>query len=176
MNLTRVTAPLSVYFDRSAIPAGVLEAAAARGSAVHAACAAYAKGLPIIVQNGAVPFFASFRAWFDRYVERALFVEAEFSDTTTYLITGHPDLVAELTDGRVVVVDYKTPAAESSAWRAQVAAYCYLCKPIVGPCDGMALMLDRDGGPARGIAYKNQAIDFANYLAALQAWRAFGNS
>ena len=174
MPIVRVTAPLGVYFDRSCIPAATLEAAAVRGTAVHSACAAFAKGLPVMVDQDAKLYFDSFRGWFGRYVKRALYVEEEFSDLLTYLITGHPDLVCELADGRIVVVDYKTPQAESKTWRAQCAAYCWLVKPAVGPCDGMALMLDRDGKPAKGIHYKNQAEDFANYLAALQAFRAFG--
>lgn len=173
LTMVRVTAPLSVYFDASKIPPEVLEYSQSRGTEVHAGCAAYARGLPVIVTNGAYPYFSSFRAWFDKYVRRVLFVEAEFWDTNCYLITGHPDIVCELTDGRIVVVDYKTPQTESKAWKSQVAAYCYLVRAVVGPCDGMALILYRDGKPARGIPYKNQAEDFANYLAALQAWRAF---
>lgn len=173
MQLISVTKPLSIYFDKSSIRADVLEAATERGIRVHQTCAAYARGLPVMATDGFL-YFQSFQNWFDKYVKRALFVEAEFSDPSVYFIVGHVDLVAELTDGRIVVVDYKTPAAESRTWRAQIAAYCYLVKPVVGDACGMALMLEGDGGPAKAIYYTNTAVDFAAFVAALTAYRHFG--
>jgi len=171
MKMIRVTEPLSVYFDKSAMRPEVLERASIRGTAVHTACAAYARNLPVFTSNGSAPYFESFRNWFDKYVRKALFVEAEFSDPECYGIIGHVDLVAELTDGRVVVVDYKTPVAESKLWALQISTYCHLVKPVVGKCDGMALMLSGEGKPAKAIAYKYQASDFAVFLAALTVWR-----
>ena len=173
MRLISVTTVLSPFFDASKIRHDVLEFATRRGSAAHSACAAYARNLPVFLTDGAEPYFESFKNWFDRYVKRALFVEAEFSDPNTYGIIGHVDLVAELVDDRIVVVDYKTPAVESASWRAQLAAYCYLVKPVVGEVEGMALMLSGEGRAARAIHYKQQASDFANFCAALQAYRAF---
>jgi len=173
MKLISVTTALSPFNDFSAVPPDRLEYATRRGTATHAACAAYARSLPVFASNGSAPYFESFRNWFDKYVKRALFVEAEFSDPSVYGIIGHVDLVAELTDGRVVVVDYKTPVAESATWRAQLACYCYLVKPIVGQADAMALMLSPDGSAARAIHYKQQASDFAAFLAALSAYRYF---
>ena len=172
--MVRVTAPLGVFFDKDSIPARTLEAASDRGRAVHAACAAYAKRLPVILENGSYPYFGSFREWFDKYVKRVLFVEQEFRDDTTYHILGHPDLVAELIDGRVVVVDYKTPQAESRTWAAQVATYCYLVSNrIGGVVHGMALILSDSGGAARAIPYQYKATDFAAFCAALTAYRYF---
>jgi hypothetical protein len=170
MKLIRVTEPLSVYFDKSAIRPDVLEAASARGAAVHQACAAYARSLPVFETSGYL-YFQSFKNWYDSYVRRALFVETEFSDPACYGIVGHPDLVAELTDGRIVVVDYKTPVVESKTWALQIAAYCHLVEPVVGKCDGMALLLSPQGNPAMAISYKYQASDFAVFLAALTVWR-----
>jgi hypothetical protein len=143
---------------------------------VHAACEAYAKGLPhFSMMQEAEGFFTSFRVWFGMYVKRVFFSEAGFYDPATYGIVGHPDLVAELADDRVVVVDYKTPAVESRTWRAQIAAYCYLVKPAFSGRNvcGMALMLDKSGGPARAKTYQPEAGDFAAFLAALQAYRWF---
>ena len=172
MRLISVTTVLSPFFDASKIRPEVLEFAKTRGTEVHQACAAYARSLPVFETSGYL-YFQSFRNWFDRYVSRALFVESEFSDPHVYGIIGHVDLVAELVDGRIVVVDYKTPVVESATWRAQLAAYCYLVKPVVGEVAGMALLLSPDGNAARAIHYKHQASDMANFLAALQAWRAF---
>ena len=173
MRLVSVTTVLSPFFDASKIRPEVLEYASRRGTAVHSACAAYARNLPVFFMDGVGPYFASFREWFDKYVKRVLFVEAEFSDPNTYGIIGHVDLVAELTDGRIVVVDYKTPAVESASWKSQISAYCYLVKPVVGEVESMALMLSGEGRAARAIHYKQQASDFAAFLAALSAYRYF---
>ena len=168
MKLISVTTVLSPFNDFSAVPPERLAAAAQRGTEVHQACAAYAKGLPVFQLSN---YFDSFRTWFDKYVKRALFVEAEFSDPSVYGIIGHVDLVAELVDSRIVVVDYKTPVAESKTWPLQVSAYCHLVEPLVGKCDGMALMLSGEGKPAKAIAYKYQASDFAVFISALTVWR-----
>ena len=173
MKLISVTTALSPFNDFSAVPPDRLEYATRRGTATHAACAAYARSLPVFASNGSAPYFESFRNWFDKYVKRALFVEAEFSDPSVYGIIGHVDLVAELVDGRIVVVDYKTPVAESKTWALQISTYCHLVKPVVGKCDGMALLLSPEGNAARAIHYKNTASDFAAFLAALAAYRAF---
>ena len=173
MKMLSATQVLSPFFDASKIRPEALEFAKTRGTETHAGCAAYARSLPVFLSDSAAPYFDSFRNWFDRYVKRALFVEAEFSDPHVYGIVGHVDLVAELTDGRLVVVDYKTPVVESRLWKSQLAAYVYLVKPVVGDADAMALMLSQDGSAAKAISYKNTAVDFANFLAALQAYRAF---
>jgi hypothetical protein len=171
LKLISVTRVLSPFNDFSQVPPDRLEFAKQRGTDVHAACSAYARNLPVFASNGSAPYFESFRNWFDKYVKRALFVEAEFSDPSVYGIIGHVDLVAELTDGRVVVVDYKTPVAESKSWALQISAYCHLVNPIVGKCDGMALQLSPQGNMARAIHYKYQASDFAVFLSALTVWR-----
>lgn len=173
MELVSVTQPLSVYFDRSAIHPDRLAWASQRGTEVHRACAAYANGFPLVTTGETQGYVASFVNWFDRYVIKALFIETEFTDPKIYRIKGHPDLVAELSDGRIAVVDYKTPVSESKTWRAQLAAYCYLVKPIFGNAGGMALMLSPDGSAAKAINYQYQTEDFANFIAALQAYRAF---
>ena len=171
MKMISVTTALSPFFDASKISPDVLEFAKTRGTETHQACAARARGLPVFLSDSARPYFESFRNWFDRYVKRVLFVEAEFSDPNIYGIVGHVDLVAELVDGRIVVVDYKTPVVESRTWALQISAYCHLIEPIVGKCDGVALMLSPQGGTARAISYKYQAADFAVFLAALTVWR-----
>lgn len=175
MRMVRVTEPLGVYFDRGGIPDRVLEAAAARGTACHAACAAYARRLPVLVDEAARPYFDSFRAWFDRYVKRVLFVEEAFEDSEVYFIQGHPDIVAEMIDGRVRVIDYKTPQIESRTWRAQCAAYRWLVSRRLKTDDinAMALILSANGGAARGIPYQYESEDWAAYVAALTAFRYF---
>ena len=99
MKMLSVTQVLSPFFDASKIRPEVLAAASQRGTEVHQACAAYARSLPVFLSDSAAPYFDSFRNWFDKYVKRALFVEAEFSDPHIYGIVGHVDLSGG-TDGR----------------------------------------------------------------------------
>jgi len=175
VDMVRVTEPLGVWFERGGIPDRVIADAAARGTAAHAACAAYARRLPVLVDDAARPYFESFRVWFDRYVKRVLFVEEAFEDREVYFIKGHPDIVAEMIDNRVRVIDYKTPQAESKTWRCQLSAYRWLVsrRLRVEDIDAMALILSANGGSARGIPYQYKAEDFAAYVAALTAFRYF---
>lgn len=173
MKMLSVTRILSPFNDFSQVPPDRLAAAATRGTEVHHACAAHARGLPVFLVEGQ-PHFESFKRWFERYVKRVLFVEDDFADTHIYFINGHPDIVCELTDGRIVVVDYKTPVAESRLWRSQISCYCYLVAPVLGCMpEGMALMLNGKGKAAKGKLYQYQAEDFACFLAALTCYRAF---
>lgn len=175
MKILSVTQVLSVFFDKTAIDSRALAAAAQRGIDVHLACAAYAKMLPMLFVHEAIEgYVISFRRWFDRYVKLAVAVEVEFVDTKIYYIKGHPDLVAQLIDGRWVVPDYKTPRSEARTWRAQLAAYRYLVKQALNiDCEPMALRLDPDGGEAKASLYKTESADFAAFVAALTAYRYF---
>ena len=173
MQSLSVTRVLSPFNDFSAVPPDRLELASKRGQAVHAACAAYARRLPIFYPDGSQGYVESFINWYDAHVKRPLFIEAEFSDPRVYKIHGHPDLVCEMADGRIAVIDYKTPAAESRTWRSQLAAYIYLVKPVVGDAVGMAVRLPREGGEARVSVYERSAEDFAAFVAALTAYRYF---
>lgn len=121
-------------------------------------------------------YFQSFKTWFDQYVDHVFFVEAEFSDPDLGF-HGHPDIGARLIDGRCVIPDYKTGAVESPTWRAQIAAYRHLANLRHGGIflAGMALMLRKDGRPAKGILYQDSPADFALFLSALNCWRGFLN-
>jgi len=80
MKLLSVTKVIISIRRLLAVTPDRLAFAAERGSAVHGSCAAYARRLPIILPDNAVPYFESFRGWFDSYVRRAIFVEDEFID------------------------------------------------------------------------------------------------
>lgn len=177
IQLVRVTAPLSVYFDKSCIPAATLEAAAIRGTNAHAGCAAYARRIPVIISDEARPYFMSYKQWFDTYVSEVLFVEAEFTDPLVWFLIGHVDLICRLRDRRVVVVDLKTPQACKASHWGQVAAYRYLADTVIKTDDGFPLILDKDGGPAK-VPERKESWDFywASYLGALQGYRAFAEA
>jgi len=169
-----VTTVLGVFADFGFIRSEVLEAAIARGNAVHAAAATYAGGMYVPpLPREYRGYFDSFKGWFDSRVRRVIFIEKRLYNVV-YYFDGQPDLGCELADGRLVVVDYKTPAAESPTWKAQIAAYCDLAEDeFGGDWDGMSLRLRRDGKPAIANVYDSHGNDFAAFLAALTAYRYF---
>jgi hypothetical protein len=119
-------------------------------------------------------YFDSFRYWFDEYVKEVVFVEERmFNEPFGY--NGKPDLGLILVDGRPVVADLKTPAAEGSTWKGQIAAYCELARSKYGhKFEGLSLRL-RDGKRALANVYKYQEDDYSAFLAALTAYRYFKN-
>jgi hypothetical protein len=169
-----VTTVLGVYNDFNAINPAVLEAAKVRGSAVHRAAACHAAGLFVQPVPGAYRgYFESFCKWFDDYVREVIFVEERFVDEI-FFYNGQSDLGCVLIDGRRVIVDYKTPAAESATWKSQIAAYAELAKKKYPPeFVGMSLRLRADGRPAIATVYEYSKNDYAAFLAALTAYRYF---
>ena len=191
MKYVSVTQALSPYVDFSGIRADVLEAACRRGGVIHAAAASYARGL--WVRSLAPSFhgyFDSFTNWFDQYVDQVLLVEFQLS-CDVYKITGKPDLVCILVDGRFVVVDLKTPISEKPTWKAQCAAYRYLVhehyekRGVVefkgnklkiiqaNYPDCMSLILKGNGQAARAYPYEYADSDFAAFLSARFAYGYF---
>jgi hypothetical protein len=168
--------------DFSGIRADVLEAACRRGGIIHAAAASYARGLWVRpLAPSFQGYFDSFKNWFDQYVDQVLLVEVRL-DCDVYKITGKPDLVCVLIDGRFVVVDYKTPISEKPTWKAQLAAYRYLVqkywqeKPNMLKAnypDCMSLILKGNGQPARAYPYEYADSDFAAFLSARFAYGYF---
>lgn len=174
MKIFSVTTVLGAFTDFSTVRPDVLEAACERGTGVHRASAAYAAGLYVPpVPEGWRGYCESFTRWFDSSVAQVIFIEERFFDPTFYF-DGQPDLGCVLVDGRRVVVDYKTPVAESPTWKSQVAAYCELAMQKYPPgFEAMALRLRKDGRPARATTYDYSQNDYAAFLAALTAYRYF---
>lgn len=161
----------------------VLEAAADRGTEVHQACALHARNLFVTAFSSPdrEGYFNSFVEWFDKYVVEVFYVEHEFIDEA-FGFLGHVDLVCLLVDGRLVVVDLKTPAAESKTWRLQLGAYKYLVfthlhkngfKYQVVDC--MSLRLMKTGKEAKAVVYEEGINDFAVFLSCLNVHRFFNS-
>jgi hypothetical protein len=174
-----VSVTRAIPHDFSGVSPEVLEAAAKRGTDVHTACAAYMNNLFIpdsVLFGDRVGYFESFKRWFDKYVKRVFFVEHEFK-CDRFKFLGHVDLVAELVDGRLVVVDLKTPAALVKTWRLQLAAYRYLVseelrkKKIKTKIDCMSLQLMKDGRAAKAVPYLDNENDFVVFLSCLNVYR-----
>lgn len=175
-----VSVTQAIPHDFSGVRPEILEAAAQRGTDVHIACSAYVKNLFVsdsVLYGDRVGYFDSFRRWFDKHVSRVFYVEHEFrSDRFKFL--GHVDLVAELIDGRLAVIDIKTPAAEVKTWRLQLAAYKYLVNQELygkgvqrGITDCMSLRLMKDGRAAKAVCYQEHADDLAVFLSCLNVYR-----
>jgi hypothetical protein len=172
-----VTTALKVWSDFSMIRPEVLAYAAARGTAVHAACAAYALGLFVpVLPDDQQGFFTSFKDWFTKYVAEVYFVEQELTDKTLGFY-GHPDIGCRLVDGQKLVIDYKTPAVWQDTWKAQCAAYKHLAD-IKGPVkyDGCAVnQLRKDGSTAKVTPIEDPDAQFSLFLSSLNCTLAWGN-
>ncbi len=174
-SLPSVTEVLGVFADFSQVPEDVLAHAAARGTRVHAACAAILEGLwappPEPEWAG---YVESFRAWLPVVAEVVL-VEAELVDEAIGYC-GHPDLICRLRGDRgLTVVDLKTPAVKSKLWAAQLAAYKRLAEANGhAPIDRVGtLRLKANGSPPIFDEFQHSERDFAAFLSALNAYRWF---
>lgn len=168
--------------DFSGIDPDVLEAAAQRGTDVHNAAAAYARGLYVPgfkLDSDRRGYFRSFSNWFDKYVKKVLFVEKEFH-SKAFGFVGHIDLVCDLIDNRRIVIDLKTPATLSQTWRLQLSAYhhvvCeyYVNEGVPADCiniECMSLRLMKDGREAKAVVYNRELNDFTVFLSALNVYR-----
>lgn len=187
MKYFSVTKVLQPFADFSKIPPHVLAYAADRGTRVHRICLnVYAKGIPVMnVPDDCYGFFLSFTTWFDQYVAEVLHIEKEFVDRR-FGFVGHVDMICLLNDGRIVIVDLKTPAIESPSWKLQLAAYreavnqefCVQAagqQPIEVPAKNgcMSLLLNKDGKRAKASVYQYSNDDFAVFLSALNVYRYF---
>ena len=174
MKLLHVTEVLGKYVNWSRIPDRRLYEACQRGQIVHAACGASALGGYVApLPDAYAGYFKSFRRWFDHNVKRVLMAEQTLTNGN-FCFTGRPDLVVELINGLVLLVDLKTPLAESKTWRVQLAAYWYLLdKPKIITVDSSAsLRLKPNGAEAVAVRYDDWLADFDIFLSALNAHRA----
>jgi len=170
MILPSVTQVLSPWSDFSGIRPEVLAHAAERGTAVHAACAAYAQGLwvPSLDEECHGPF-ESFKLWFNRTVDVVLCCEKQFIDEGLGF-TGTPDLVVMLKgETASLVVDLKTPVSVAKSWAPQIAAYRHLTKADRAG----TLRLSKTGLVPIFNEYQPKGEDWQAFLNCLGAYRYF---
>lgn len=171
-----VTTVLSPFADFSRVRPEVLEHAAQRGTKVHALCEAYAQGLWIPrIDEECAGYFDSFKRWFDATVVEVLAQEVELVDEQKGYM-GHPDMICRIKgDNDAVMIDLKTPAAQSPAWRLQLAAYWRLGTLAGYPITRSgSLRLKKDGSRAIFNEYTgSHAHDLNVFLNCLAAWKYF---
>lgn len=122
---TRVTTVLYPLSGLHLIPQFILKAAAKRGEIVHSICSSIVEdmGYPEYEEKYS-GYIESFKKWNDgkKHIDKPPRLYCD-----TYLITGEPDNIYE-EDGKLILVDWKTPKNESKTWISQGSAYSYLCK------------------------------------------------
>jgi len=166
-SVTEVLAPWS-RFDR--VPAAILESAAARGTAVHAACATIARGGVPVVAPEIQGYVDSYYLVFEQ-VQEVLLVEEELIDTLTGYV-GHPDQIV-VVRGKPVLWDLKTGPLQKT-WFPQMAAYYDLALTRgIAPHRCQAIQLFPDGSTPRAFDLKDRLTAFKAFMACLQAWRYF---
>jgi len=174
MKIYSVTEVLGKYFDWRLIPDAVLALACQRGTDAHTGCSMYDQlGYVFSVPEAARGYVDSFIEWHKRNVFKTLLNEKRLNDKELGF-TGRPDFVFELDTGEIVLVDIKTPLAESPTWKCQLAAYHHLVTEIgkIKLDDTMSLRLHPEGGPAKGKRYGSRRIEYFNYfLSALNSHR-----
>ena len=174
----RVTECLSKYNDFSKIDPLILHNACERGTKVHNYCFLYAKQeyFPEPDDNNIAGFVESFAQFFDEMVEDVIELEKRYYDKD-FKITGAIDAVVRLRGSDVpVIIDYKTPVAESKTWKMQLSAYKWLYDNDLNTKEKskrrIALMLKKDGSFPKIIEYTSPQ-DWELYKAALSLHRYF---
>lgn len=177
MTLPSVTQVLAPFCDFSRVNPVVLERACARGTRVHAACAAIASGLwAPTLHPSEQSYVDSFERWL-ALVDEVVLVEHELIHPV-YQYVGHLDLCVRLRgDDAVRVVDLKTPVTEQATWAAQIAAYAELVRvnKNINPKRNGTLRLSPEGKMPKWHEYKDSARDLQAFLSALAAWTYFKN-
>lgn len=173
-NYPRVTEILDPYVDFSMVPEHILTRATEKGRKVHSICAAICQGLWIPpIPSECAGYVASFRIWFDEYVEKVIFVEKELVDPV-YGYLGHPDFYGRLKSLGMALIDWKTPITIQKAWKVQLSAYRRLLYVETMKVDVVAsLQLDPQGGIPKMVRYEDSALDFNIFLSALMCHNYF---
>lgn len=166
---TRVTDVLYPFSGLKNIDPDVVANAAKRGTRVHKLIDAHIKDLGIpTVDDDIKGYYESFLQLPNHaYLE----TPARFY-CDEHKITGECDAIYMDTEGRLVLVDFKTPARESKTWMLQGSAYSYLAKKIGSfPIEKIEFIkLSKDGKAPKVYSYEE---DFELYLKCLDAYRYF---
>lgn len=176
MKTPSVTTVLAPYSDFSNVRPDVLEAASERGSMVHRACGAMAKGVwaPRVPDEYA-GYVESFSIWLHQAVEDVLLVEPELVHPV-HGYCGHPDLIVRIKgDETYSLPDLKTPAVTYKPWRVQLAAYRELSEANGYPIGRVfSVRLKKNGKPPIINEYTSSMTgDFSIFLSCLNVWKFF---
>ena len=143
------------------------------GSAVHEMIEAFVHGQKDFDMQGKEEIanaFAAFVAWQDANIKTWLASEVEVTDTEIGYM-GRLDAIAEMKDGRVVLMDFKNSRGIYDEYRLQVAAYfsAYNADPLADhKLTGAGILrLDKETGLPEWVEVS--AEDLSRYTAAFIA-------
>lgn len=184
--------PLDVFARRVVVDMGEqVEKAADFGSAIHAACEAYARSRQVPVDPTLLAFFQPWQAWFDANVEEVRSIERVCVNLEQGY-AGRVDLEAKLRGIGWAVVDFKTQRVKRNAackpvptfyetWPLQLAAYqrALATESVNAPTELVSVVIDSGNpGPAHVKHWtgNNAGPEFASafgnaFQAALTLWR-----
>jgi hypothetical protein len=167
-----VTQVMQPWADFSKIPERVLAVAQDRGTRTHDACFAYARGgVPLSIGEDIQGRVDSFLKWFETQVSEVLYCEERLVHPA-FAYHGEPDLIVRLVDGKIALVDIKTPAMALKTWQIQDAGYRLLCEKNKIKIDlAGSLRLDPDGGTPKMTWYSDTAGDLVAFLKMLDIYR-----
>lgn len=163
---TRVTEPLFFCSSIRAVDPAVLQRAANRGTRVHEVIAAMINGLGACITDDISGYIESYIKWGEK--DSVIIPERCFCDE--HKITGEADAIYKEGD-KFILVDFKTPAKESSTWNLQLSAYAYLLRKSGYKIDAIeAVKLDKGGKSPKIYRYPDK---FEQYLECLHVYRYF---
>lgn len=174
MTLPRVTEVLRYFTSYDRVPSNILEKAAARGSSVHAICAAIANGLWMPENMWPVEYagyITSFDKWRDSQVQKFEIVEKRYEDDELGF-TGQLDFVFIGNDNKLYLADIKTSAQPQKTYPLQLAAYDILLHRNGINVEGsMIVYLNKDGEFPDIDFYENLQEEQETFLSALECWK-----
>ncbi len=176
MALPRVTEVLQPFSGFKHVPKQILENAAARGTTVHALCAAMAKGswMPeSMIEPEVLGYVKSFREWAEAKVKEFVLIEERYNDEGLGY-TGQLDYVIKDHDNRLWLVDLKTSAKHQPTYPVQMAAYWHLLWTHDIVVHGALLVyLDREGAMPEEYVMEDFVDEWITFDAALKCYHYF---
>jgi hypothetical protein len=149
-------------------PHAVVQDAATRGIAVHAAFVTFSETGCLEAKNGSAGYVESMRAFVDLFKPRIIAVEQKLH-SPSLRVAGTYDALLEI-DGQLVLCDWKTSKKIYPAHHLQGAAYEGMRRELgQKPATPMVVRLDRDGGVPEFVQAR---ASFSDFKAAHVLWQA----
>lgn len=176
MDYPRVTEVLRAFTSYDQVPKDILERAAARGTSVHALCAAIAKGdwIPdTMIDKELRGYVNSFKQWAEAQVDKFVIIEKRLHDNLLQY-SGQLDFVILGKDNELYLVDLKTSARPQKTYPVQMAAYDYLLRNNeVKVKTAMLVYLNKDGDFPEIHTLESMDREFQVFHSALDCYHYF---
>lgn len=173
---TRVTDVLFPFSGLKAIDPEILKNAADRGSRVHLVIDGILKGLgECHMGDDILGYIESFHKWYEGGSSKEFLPKPNRFFNDAFKITGECDAIYKDSEGKLVLVDFKTPLRESKTWRLQGSAYSFMAEREGYPIDRIEFVkLDKKGEKAQIFIYERvfelfwKCLDVYDYFFANQ--------